>query len=208
MITVRPGLEIPSHEGFDLWPISQVEPYSFLALDGAMTPDDVGTAVMALAACNDIDPGADRPPRPDDPLGGFLHGLLTREPLFAAGGLEVIDSITGTRLVPGCCSGLEDRGDWWGVLDGDGSAAWLGHDPSPTIERHGPTVRLTVDSDADTAQWIDVSVTELRHLLTGVEKDLADFLYLATRWATGQLSDHAEPVGHALARALTLPPRN
>ncbi|SFF97591.1 hypothetical protein SAMN02787118_114137 [Streptomyces mirabilis] len=208
VITVRPVLEIPSHGGFDLWPISDVEPYTFLALDGALATDDVGTAVMALAVCNDIDPGDDGPPRPNGPLGGFLHGLLTMDPLFAAGGLEVMDTVTGTRLLPGCCSGLEDRGDWWEVLDGDGSAAWFGHDPSPAAERHGSTVRLTVDSGADTSQWINVPAAELRYLLAGAEKDLADFLDLATRWATGHLPEHSEHVGNALARALTLPPRN
>ncbi|MFE0044845.1 hypothetical protein [Streptomyces albireticuli] len=207
MITVRPVLEIPGHEGFALWPISDVEPYTFLALDGELAPDDVGTAVMALAACNDIDPEDDRPPRPEDPLGGFLHGLLTMDPLFAAGGLQVIDTVTGTRLVPGCCSGLEDRGDWWDVLDDDGSAAWFGHDPSPGAERRGSVIRLTVDARADTGQWIDVPVTELRHLLAGAEEDLAGFLDLATRWASRHLPDHSERLGHALARALALPPR-
>ncbi|MFE4695481.1 hypothetical protein ACFRIC_00170 [Streptomyces sp. NPDC056738] len=208
MIIVRPVLEIPSHESFDLWPVSDVTPYTFLALDGTLTPADVGTAVMALAACNDLDPGDDRPPRPDDPLGGFLHGLLTMDPLFAAGGLQVTATVTGTRLVPGCCSGLEDRGDWLDVLDGDGCAAWLGHDPSPSAERHGSMVRLTVDSGAETSQWIDVPVAELRHLLAAAEEDLADFLALATRWAAEHLPDHAERVGDAIARAVALPPRN
>ncbi|MFF3889296.1 hypothetical protein [Streptomyces sp. NPDC001914] len=208
MITVRPVLEIPGHESFGLWPVSDVEPFTFLALDGTLAPDGVGTAVMALASCNDLDPGDDRPPRPDDPLGGFLHGLLTMDPLFAVGGLQVTDTVTGTRLVPGCCSGLEDRGDWWDVLDGDGGAAWLGHDPSPSAERHGSTVRLTVDTAADTSPWIDVPVPELRQLLTAVEEDLADFLTLAARWATEHLPDHSQRVGSALTRALTLPPRN
>ncbi|MCX5095872.1 hypothetical protein OOK36_45125 [Streptomyces sp. NBC_00365] len=81
MITVRPVLEIPSRVGFDLWPISDAEPYTFLTLDGHLASNEVGTAVMALAACNDIDPADDRPPRPDDLLGGFLHGLLAMDPL-------------------------------------------------------------------------------------------------------------------------------
>ncbi|WP_339134670.1 hypothetical protein WJM95_33600 [Streptomyces sp. f51] len=208
MITVRPVLEIPSHDSFGLWPVSDVPSYDFMALDGTLTPDAVGTAVMALAIGNDVDPGDDRPPRPGDPLGGFLHGLLTVDPLFAAGGLEVTDTVTGTRLVPGCCAGLEDRGDWWHVLDGDGSAVWLGHDPSPSAERRGSTVRLTVDADADAGQWIDVPVAELRPLLAAVEEDLAGFLSLAARWAAEHLLDHAERVGDALARAVALTSRD
>ncbi|WP_327136318.1 hypothetical protein OG585_55450 (plasmid) [Streptomyces sp. NBC_01340] len=208
MITVRPVLEIPSRVGFDLWPISDAEPYTFLALDGHLASNEVGTAVMALAACNDIDPADDRPPRPDDLLGGFLHGLLTMDPLFAAGGLEVIDTDTGTRVVPGCCSGLEDRGDWWDVLDGGACAAWFGHDPSPSVELHGSVVRLTADSGADTSQWIDLPATELRLLLAGAEQDLVNFLELAAGWAAERLPDHSERVSHALVQALTLPPRN
>ncbi|MFE5051292.1 hypothetical protein ACFRAI_33860 [Streptomyces sp. NPDC056637] len=208
MITVRPVLEIPCRLGFDLWPVSGAEPYTFLALDGHLAPDEVGTAVMAVAACNDVDPTDGLPPPPDDPLGGFLHGLLTMDPLFAAGGLQVVDSDTGTRLVPGCCSGLEDRGDWWEVLDGGVSVAWFGHDPSPAAELHGSFVRLTVDSAADSSQRIDVSSAELRHLLAGVEKDLVDFLGLAAGWGAEHLPDHWERLGDALAQALAMPPRN
>lgn len=39
----------------------------------------------------------DRPPRPADPLGGFLHSVLTMELPFAPGGLRVIDNATGTH---------------------------------------------------------------------------------------------------------------
>ncbi|MFG2658700.1 hypothetical protein [Streptomyces sp. NPDC048425] len=208
VITVRPVLEIPNRVGFGLWPVSAAEPYKFLALDGHLTPDEVGTAVMALAACNDVDPTDDCPPRPDDPLGSFLHGLLTMDPLFAAGGLQVVDSVTGTRMVPGCCSGLEDRGDWWEVLDGGATAAWFGHDPSPAAELHGSIVRLTADSDTDNGQWIEVPSIELRRLLAGVERDLVDFLGLAAGWVTQHLPDHSERVGDALVQALALPPRN
>ncbi|MGW1534561.1 hypothetical protein [Streptomyces aureus] len=109
---------------------------------------------------------------------------------------------------PARCSGLEDRGGWWDVLDGDGPAAWLGHDPSPRAERDGSTVRLTVDSAADTGRRIDVPVAELRRLLAAVEEDLADFLAPAARWADEHLPDQSERVGGALARALAPPPRN
>ncbi|WP_406100876.1 hypothetical protein OG698_01185 [Streptomyces sp. NBC_01003] len=95
-----------------------------------------------------------------------------------------------------------------GVLDGGASAAWFGHDPSPAAELHGSIVRLTADFDADSRQWIEVPSIELRRLLAGVEKDLADFLDLAAGWVTEHLPDHSERVVEALVQALALPPRN
>ncbi|MFD9004081.1 hypothetical protein ACFV0T_24475 [Streptomyces sp. NPDC059582] len=207
MITVQPVLEICAPEGFDLWPVVEFEPCAFLALGGSLAPDEVGTAVMALAACNDIDPGDERPPRPADPVGGFLHGLLTMDPLFASGGLKVTDAVTGRVLLPGCCSGLEDRGDWLEVVNSDGRAAWFGHDPSPGAGRHGDIVRLTCDGDVDTSPVIEVPVTELRHLLAGVERDLADFFRLAVLWAGTHLPDRCEQVSGAISRALALSAR-
>lgn len=133
MITVRPVLEIPGHESFGLWPVSDVEPFTFLALDGTLAPDGVGTAVMALASCNDLDPGDDRPSRPDDPLGGFLHGLLTMDPLFAAGGLQVTDTVTGTRLVPAAAAGWRT-----GATGGTSSTVTAAPRGSVTIPRPPP----------------------------------------------------------------------
>lgn len=202
---MQPVLEISGPEGFDLWPVAEIEPYSFLPLGGTLAPDEIGTAVMALASCNDVDPDDDRPPRPADPLGSFLHGLLTLDPLFASGGLRVTDTDTDTVLVPGCCSGLEDRDEWWEVVDGRSSAAGFGHDPSPLVERHGDTVHLTVDTEADTSPTIRVPVADLRRLLTGAERDLATFLRLATRWTAAHLPGRSEELSRAITRALTLP---
>ncbi|MCY9785293.1 hypothetical protein KIK06_15525 [Nocardiopsis sp. EMB25] len=102
MIVMQPVLEVRPSDGFTLWPVDGSAPYGFLALDGALGPAGIGTAVMSVAAHNDVDPGEDRPSRPDEPLDGFLHGLLTMDELFAAGGLRVTDTVSGTTLVPGC----------------------------------------------------------------------------------------------------------
>lgn len=161
-----------------MWPVAEVEPYGFLPLGRALVPAEVGAAVMATAAWNDIDPGDDRPPRPADPLETFLHGLLTMDSLFASGGLQVTDTVTGATLVPGCCNGLEEWRDWLEVIDGDGWAGF-GHDPSPIAERIGDTVRLTADAEADESPLIELPVAELRQLLEGAERDLTDFLHLA-----------------------------
>ncbi|MEV8366537.1 hypothetical protein [Streptomyces niveus] len=180
-----------------------------MPLSGTLGAAEIGMAVMLVVGCNDIDPERDdRPPRPGDPLGAFLHGLLTMDDLFAAGGLRVTDTASGTVLLPGCCAGLEDWRGWLSLVDDDsrGSPPYLGHDPDPLAERVGDTVRLTVDAERDDSPVIELDVTDLRHLLTGVERDLYGFLSSATTWATRHLPrHHASPVVAALARAVDLP---
>ncbi|MFI8186910.1 hypothetical protein ACIF70_41485 [Actinacidiphila glaucinigra] len=48
-------------------------------------------------------------------------------------------------------------------------------------------------------------MTEFRHLLTGVERDLADFVTLATEWSSRCRPGSLAPVTAALARVLDLP---
>jgi hypothetical protein len=205
VIVMRPVLEINTPEGFALWPVAGIEPFSHLPLNGELNPAEVGSAVMRIADCNDIDPEQDdRPPRPADPLLSFLHGLLTFDNLFAAGGMRVTDSSRGITFLPGCCHGLEDWRHWHDVVDGSGRASF-GHDPDPYAERLGDTVRLTVDAEQSDSPVIELSVTELRHLIDGAERDLTDFLALATDWVAQYLPDHFIPVTTALARVLSLP---
>ncbi|MEV2193808.1 hypothetical protein AB0I02_22905 [Streptomyces phaeochromogenes] len=112
------------------------------------------------------------------------------------------DSVT---FVPGCCDGLEDWRDWQRFVD-DGGLLGFGHDPvSPIAECFGDTVRLTVNADQSDSPVIELSVTDLRHLLVGAERDLVDFLALAADWAYRQLPDHCAAVPAALARVLDLP---
>ncbi|MFD8820931.1 hypothetical protein ACFV1C_00935 [Streptomyces sp. NPDC059605] len=211
MIVMQPVLETRSPDGFDLWPVTETGTSGFLPLGGGLSPTEVGTAVMCIADCNDIDPDGDRPPRPADALGSFLHGLLTFDTLFAAGGLRIVDGSTGVAFLPGCCDGLEDWREWHRLVDesGDDSGGVLlgfGHPPvSPVAERIGDVVRLTVDSERSDSPVIESSVAGIRRRLAGVERDLADFLVLAADWASGCLPAHAAPVVAALARVLDLP---
>ncbi|MFC9266773.1 hypothetical protein ACFTXJ_03240 [Streptomyces zhihengii] len=203
MIVMQPVLEMYASDGFDLWPVAEVRS-SFLPLSGELSPSEVGTAVMRIAGCNDIDPDGDRPPRPAAALDSFLHGLLTFDTLFAAGGLRVTDTSTGVTFLPGCCDGLEDWRDWHQVVDG--RILGFGHDPvSPTAERFGDTIRLTVDAEQSDSPVIELGVPELRHLLAGVERDLADFAALAADWASRYLPGHSTAVTAAVARVLDLP---
>ncbi|XUL85949.1 hypothetical protein ACQ86D_03925 [Streptomyces galilaeus] len=199
VIVLQPVLETRARDGFALWPVAESAPYSYLPLHGWLTPAEVGAAVMHIA-----DGNTDTPESDTDPLGSFLHDLLTMDGLFASGGLRITDTATGTTLLPGCCNGLDERRDWWEVVDGDGWASF-GHDPSPVAERHGDLVRLTVDAEDDGSPVIELPVAELRDLLAGAERDLADFLQLAAAWAPLHLSGYAVPVVRALGRALDLP---
>ncbi|MFD7324801.1 hypothetical protein ACFV9D_27555 [Streptomyces sp. NPDC059875] len=208
MIVMQPVLEFYAPDGFAFWPVVEGEPFRYLALSGELTSAEVGTAVMRIAECNDIDPdpnaGDDRPPRPADPLGSFLHGLLTFDSLCAAGGLRVTDGSTGVTFLPGCCNGLEDWRAWHTVASGSGPVSF-GHDPDPVAERFGDTVRLTVDVERSDSPVIELPAVELRRLLGGVERDLADFLALAADWSPRHLPGHSALVVAALARVLDLP---
>jgi hypothetical protein len=206
VIVMRPVLEVYPPDGFALWPVAEAMPSGFLALSGELTPLEVGSAVMSIARSNDIDPEHDdRPPRPADPLGSFLHGLLTVDSLFVAGGLRVTDSATGVAFLPGCCNGLEDWREWHQVLDGSGRASF-GHDPDPCAERRGDTVRLIVDAERRDSPVIELPVADLQRLLAGAEHDLVSFLAVVAAWAALHLPGHAAPLTAALVRALDLPP--
>ncbi|MFJ4342153.1 hypothetical protein [Streptomyces sp. NPDC088915] len=205
MITLHPVLEVRSTAGFDLWPVAPLAPYGFVPLNGTLTPAEIGTAVLSIAQANDVEPEDGRR-RPSGPLGSLLHGLLTLDDLFVPGGLRVTDPATGTVLSPGCCNGLEERGDWSEVVDGDGWASF-GHDPSPLAERIGDRARLTVDADREDSPVIDLPLTDLRDLLTTAERDLTAFLHLTTTWTTDHLPAHAPRLREALARTLGLPDR-
>ena len=135
MIVREPVLERYAPDGFDLWPVAESKAFDFLPLSGELSLSEVGTAVLRIAGCNDIDPDGDRPPRPAAAVDSFLHGLLTFDTLFAAGGLRVTDTSTGVTFLPGCRDGLEGRRDWHQLVT-DG-----------TLLGCGETVRLTVNAE-------------------------------------------------------------
>ncbi|MEU1370564.1 hypothetical protein ABZ454_31100 [Streptomyces sp. NPDC005803] len=202
---MQPVLEISAADDFALWPVGEHESYGYLVLSGELTPAEVGTAVMQIADCNDFEPEEEHGPCPTDPLGTFLHGLLTMADLFAVGGFRVTDNATDTVFVePGCCNGLETWRDWLEVLNGTG-CSYFGHDPSSVAERLGDIVRLTLDAHG-TDPVIELSVDQIRTLVTGAQQDLQDFLSVAGIWAEQHLPAHAAAVTAALARALDLVP--
>ncbi|MFI2672438.1 hypothetical protein ACH5AU_23240 [Streptomyces albidoflavus] len=75
-------------------------------------------------------------------------------------------------------------------------------------EHIGDTVRLPLDREQSDSPVVELSVTELRHLLAGAERDLTDFYRLAADWLAQHLPDQAVRVTAALADALDLPQPN
>jgi hypothetical protein len=202
VFTMEPVLETREVD-FSLWPAAPADSFGYLPLTGRLTPDEVGLAVMLIAYCNEYDvDDEEAPPRPVDPIGLFLYGLVTREYVFVPGGLRVVDTSTGLTLTPGCCTGVEDWRNWFLVFDGDSFVG--GHDPADAAERHGDVVRLTLDADKADSLFFDVPVDQLRELLTQAERDLVDFHALATDWLRRQLPEQADAVSAALHRALDL----
>ncbi|MGW0857360.1 hypothetical protein [Streptomyces sp. NPDC002690] len=199
-------LEMDPLEGFGLWPVAETERFGFLALGGGLSLDEVGAAILRIAAYNDADPEANElPPRPADPLAEFLHGLLHLDPLLVPGGLRVTDTATGATFEPGCCDGLEDRREWERVVDGDGIFRSAHPESGRGATRIGDTVRLTCATGQEAGPVIEVPLGQMRRLLAGVERDLTDFLALADDWASRYAVDHVAGVTASLGRLFDLP---
>lgn len=177
---LQPVLEVGRVDDFPLWPVADVGPW--LALSDALTADEVGAAVARIAAYNHLD---DRTvwPGDDDPLTAVLPVVAAGpEPgsLVVPGGLRLTDPVTGARVDPGCCSGLEDWREWYEIPAG--RSPDLGHDPDPWVERRpGGTVRVWADEEG--SSWVDTHVEDLTGLVDGVRADLAGFLRALRSWA-------------------------
>jgi len=207
MITVHPVVELHFRSGFSLWPVGEPATFDFLRLQAGMSPVDIGTAVMLIAACNDVEGfPEERPPRPAEPLDGFLHSLLTLDEPFVAGGLRVTDTTTGAALLPGCCSDLSEWRDWLDYLDERSCRLDLGHDPFPLVEVSGGTVRMTPDQERRGSPVIETSASGLRRLVAGAEDDLTGFLRSAGAWAEQHLPGRSARLTAALGRALDVVP--
>ncbi|MFD6425566.1 hypothetical protein ACFWEP_26845, partial [Streptomyces sp. NPDC060198] len=64
---------------------------------------------------------------------------------------------------------------------------------------------LTCATGQEAGPVIEVPLAQMRRLLAGVERDLADFLALADDWASRYVFDHAAGVTASLGRLLDLP---
>lgn len=153
-----------------------------MTLNAGSTDEEVGLFVATLADRLDVE----FPARRDE----VVNTLLAEEFLVVAGGLQLVDTVTGTVVVPGCCAGLEDWREWAQVLTG----GWpcLGHDPSPEVEACGEDLRVWQHGGPNHQQgrWAGINVVVPRRLLPDLlsktQQDLVGFLAALEAW-TGRV---------------------
>lgn len=163
---LRPVVEAPrTPQAF--WCPLPPEPWpDFVELSSSATHAEVALVLLQLATYNRK--GAGAPLQPAE--------LLAAEALVLPGGLMAGD---GEQVIaPSCCCGLEGWAEWWLAID-DGSSPWLGHDPSPWLERQDDRFRLwpdevTPERAADTP--IRFTTAELQAQLERVPATLEGFL--------------------------------
>ncbi|MBC2875481.1 MULTISPECIES: hypothetical protein [Streptomyces] len=98
MLIVDVVLETADTTGFTLWPVAALPPYRPLALSGRMTPDEVGSAVAALAR-HTVGASDDDAPAPD--AAALVRRMLAEEEISVDGGLSFRHTGLGVTVSPG-----------------------------------------------------------------------------------------------------------
>jgi len=167
-------VQVPAFDAESLrpWPVASMAAWSWLTLNAGCADEEVGLFVAALADRLDVESpaGCDQ----------VVAALLAEERLIVEGGLQLVDTVTGMVVVPGCCAGLEDWRGWADVLTG--GWPWLGHDPDPEVEVAGDDLRVWQDAGRAGVNVV-VPRLVLPILLRSVQQDLAGFLAALEAWA-------------------------
>jgi hypothetical protein len=167
---------------------------SFVRLFGQSSDGDVALVVAQLAQYGQRGGGRQS-----------IEALVRKFPTIVAGGLAAEDG--RTTVHPSCCCGLESWRDWHGLLS-DGHQPWLGHDPSPWVEKRGEEFLVWPDGGLGAAKSVDLqpvrfSSRELAASLGDVERDLNEFVGRLREWTAARGPDYAEALAkrfRALAR--------
>lgn len=165
-------VEIQSFEAEPPWALASVAGWSLLRLFSGSTKEEVGSVILTAGSYNHhlkVQSSA------IETLNAFVS-----EDFVLPGGLRFLEN-ERIKVVPGCCSGLENWREWLDVPNGN--SIWAGHDPSPGVEFIGDTIRVWQDEKADGVEFIDFGVDEMRSLLGKVESDLKGFTVRLGEWA-------------------------
>lgn len=177
LIQMQAVMETPDYED-DVscpWQIPEYTPFSMIRLFGEITSPEVGIVFAQLAEYNQIELANDKQ--------SVLEQILEAESLVLPGGIKVISK--DKSISPSCCCGLETWREWIMFLE-TGQSPWLGHDPSPWLERQGDLIRIWSDDSIEPVSrvfCIDVPRPDFERALILVERDLQAFLYSIESWA-------------------------
>lgn len=151
------------------WPIETATDYRLEPLD-ASTPPLIIATVLADAAeyCRPEEVDPDHRPSPVE----ALHWIAEADYLVIRAGIQATDN--ETTIKPGCCADLEG---WRGWPD-----MWLGHDPSPVVERIGGS--LLIHQEKGSQNVVKLPAAALPALLNELRQDLTAFLTATEHWAT------------------------
>ncbi|MGC0419937.1 hypothetical protein [Embleya sp. AB8] len=192
MLIMSAFLETFDVGDFVLWPIAEPTADRRLTLSARLAPSEVSRAMAVLMSYNGRESTDGRDGPATDPA-ELARRVLAGEDLAAPGGLRVRDTYTGLEVVSGCCTGLENWREWFGLLDGE--ALWIGHDPWPRVELTGNVVHLWPDVRPDgpppAEERLEIALADLPALLAGVHENLRGFLASAAEWADTHVPESA-----------------
>ncbi|MFC7328003.1 hypothetical protein [Marinactinospora rubrisoli] len=201
-VVLRPVIEavVPAEDA--PWPTASRPADGFLRPRAGMPAAEVGLAVYRLAEGTG----------PGDPFTAgprsAVVALLETDRLAVPGGIEVVDRVSGVRVRPGCCCGLEDWREWLTVPDG--GEPWLGHGPGPRVERAGDDVRIWPDAgrgESPAGGHVRLRSAAVRRLLRAVHADLCGFRLAVRTWAADVVPDLADALTNRIDRDLRIGPR-
>jgi hypothetical protein len=157
------------------WEVVGSRELSWIRLSAEMSELEIGAFFVQLAGYNQIDRSGSRD--------GILRDLIASDGLVLAGGIQ---AVSGEQVItPSCCCGLEGWREWQIFLR-TGETPWLGHDPSPWLERVGDVVRIWSDGGLGDSMRdafkIEVSCAEYERALRAVERDLLGFRFCIESW--------------------------
>jgi hypothetical protein len=174
------------------WQISPVKP-SF-RLSGNMTEQEIGLVLVQLVQYNQVDFSGE--------ISTILTRLIAADGLILPGGIQVLLS-DGRDITSGCCCGLETWREWLIFLT-TGDTPWLGHDPSPWLERQGELVRIWSNESGMNTFFVDVPQGVFQESLRLVEQDLQAFLWCVDSWAQDLGFDRAAELVHKIDRCFNI----
>ena len=170
---IQAVVEVMMDKGDSLcpWPVADCKKLWSIRLSGKTTDLEVGLIFAQLVNSNRLENEGD--------ANNLLHQVLQSYTLILPGGLQVRSA--DKVIDPGCCCGLEMWRNWSRFLK-TGQSPWLGHDPSPWIEKRKNLICVWSDRKGKIFH-IDFELSKFKAELNKVQQDLSGFLARIEEWA-------------------------